>query len=170
MSADEYPYDEWVRLQPLGTEGQGMPGYDKKYSLVTPVVVAGLGVKYKASSKLTIMFEVSHHFTFTDYLDDVSGTYGSYGEILEARGELAANLSQRIWEYYDVEPFEVPPGTARGDDNASDWYFLLGFSISYNFMDNGHLPPIASRLNTGNDCFQRLERLFCFAGLICMGT
>jgi len=28
-------------------------------------------------------------------------------------------------------------GVARGDNNASDWYFITGITLSYNFLDNG---------------------------------
>ena len=132
-----YFQDEMVELAPLGTEGQGLDGKEGFYQTSGFAIPFGIGVKYAINDTWNIGLELGARKTFTDYLDDVSGYYGSYTNILESRGELAANLSQRIWEYYGVEPFEVPAGTARGDNNSSDWYFLLGFSISYNFLDNG---------------------------------
>ena len=38
---------QWVELQPLGTEGQGLPGYEEKYDLVQFGVPFGVGLKIK---------------------------------------------------------------------------------------------------------------------------
>ena len=42
-----YEPRKWVKLQPLHTEGQGQPGYDKPYSLVTLAIPVGFGVRYR---------------------------------------------------------------------------------------------------------------------------
>lgn len=65
----------WVALQPLGTEGQGQPGYAKPYSLVTIAIPVGLGLKYKLSEFWELAAEVRVTPTFSDYLDDVGGPY-----------------------------------------------------------------------------------------------
>ncbi|MCH8902517.1 MAG: outer membrane beta-barrel protein [Bacteroidetes bacterium] len=67
----------WVRLRPLGTEGQGLPQYPdrKKYSPVQICLPTGVGFKFNVNSRWTIGFEYGHRFTFTDYIDDVSKTY-----------------------------------------------------------------------------------------------
>jgi hypothetical protein len=65
----------WVALRPLGTEGQGLDGYNKQYGSIQPAVLLGGGVKYRVSDKLDIGLEFAWRFTFTDYLDDVSGNY-----------------------------------------------------------------------------------------------
>ncbi len=65
----------WVALQPLGTEGQGLPGYKAKYSLVSVAIPFGFGIKYKLRDDMDLAFEVGYRYTFTDYLDDVSGNY-----------------------------------------------------------------------------------------------
>jgi hypothetical protein len=67
----------WVKLQPLGTEGQGEAGYNKPYSLVQLVVPMGLGLRYKINSRIDIAAELGFRFTFTDYLDDVAGNYAA---------------------------------------------------------------------------------------------
>jgi hypothetical protein len=59
---------DWVPLRPLRTEGNS-------YSPVNIVIPAGLGVRYKLSQRIDIGFEVGYRYTFTDYLDDVSGRY-----------------------------------------------------------------------------------------------
>ena len=137
FSPSTFFQDEMVELPALGTEGQGLEGGEDFYQTNGFAIPFGIGIKYAINDTWNVGLELGARKTFTDYIDDVSGLYGSYSRILEARGELAANLSQRVWEYYDVEPFDIEPGTPRGDDNSTDWYFILGFSISYNFMDNG---------------------------------
>ncbi len=69
---------KWVKLRPLGTEGQGMEGYGKKYSWIQPAVILGGGLRYRVMDKLDLGLEIAWRFTFTDYLDDVSGQYVPY--------------------------------------------------------------------------------------------
>ncbi|MAT53374.1 MAG: hypothetical protein CMN32_02755 [Saprospirales bacterium] len=127
----------WIALQPLGTEGQGMPGFDSKYSKTTFSIPFGVGVKYALTDKLNIGLELGARATFTDYLDDVSGAYVSYPELLDGNGPLAAALGNRTGEYKGTEPVIVETGTQRGDSAKRDWYFVMGLTVSYNFLDNG---------------------------------
>jgi hypothetical protein len=64
---------EWVKLQELGTEGQGLEGYQKPYSLVTMVIPFGIGLRYKINAKFDISAELGFRYTFSDYLDDMGG-------------------------------------------------------------------------------------------------
>lgn len=114
----------WVVLQPLQTEGNS-------YGTVTAAIPFGLGVKYALSDKINIGLELGSRLTFTDYLDDVSELYVAHsGELL------AAALADRSGEVNNgISQFE--PGDQRGDNNGKDWYFILGATISYNFLDNG---------------------------------
>ncbi len=127
----------WVELQPLGTEGQGMPGFADKYSRTTLAIPFGLGLKYALTDKINLGFEIGARPTFTDYLDDVSGAYVSYPELLAGNGELAAALGNRTGELKGGDPVIVETGTPRGDDARRDWYFIAGITVSYNFLDNG---------------------------------
>jgi hypothetical protein len=126
-----------VKLRPLGTEGQGLPDRPARYSAISLAIPMGLGVKYAVTDKLNIGIELGARMTFTDYLDDVSGTYLSYPELLAGNGPLAATLGNRSGELLGGEPVIVPTGTSRGDNRARDWFFNAGLSISYNFLDNG---------------------------------
>ncbi|MEY3368543.1 MAG: hypothetical protein RI973_1698 [Bacteroidota bacterium] len=131
---------DWVDLQPLGTEGQGLPQYPERgapYKLNTFSIPFGLGIKYALSDKINIGLEIGARRAFTDYLDDVSTTYVSYEELLSGRGELAAALGNRTGELAGAEPVSVETGTRRGDNNANDWFFILGATVSYNFLENG---------------------------------
>lgn len=128
----------WVDLQPLGTEGQGIEGRGGRYGLNEFAIPFGIGVKYALSDKINLGLELGARRTFTDFLDDVSGTYVSYPELLAANGELAANLGNRTGELSGTgEPVIVETGTQRGDLTGQDWYFILGVTATYNFLDNG---------------------------------
>lgn len=126
-----------VKLRTLGTEGQGLPGREAAYGAMGFAIPMGLGIKYAVSDKLNISLEAGARMTFSDYLDDVGGTYMSYPELLAGNGQLAASLGNRSGELNGGEPVIVPTGTPRADGAARDWYFNAGVSISYNFMDNG---------------------------------
>lgn len=142
----------WVELQPLGTEGQGMPGFDSKYKKITFAIPFGIGVKYALNDKFNIGVELAARPTFTDYLDDVSGSYVSYPELLNGNGELAAALGNRTGEYKGTEPVVVPTGTPRGDQSKKDWYFILGLTASYNFIENG-LMGSRTRTKRSRGCY-----------------
>lgn len=126
-----------VALQTLGTEGQGLSGFEAPYQLTQLAIPMGIGFKFALNDLWNLGLEIGARKTFTDYLDDVSTDYISYFTLLDQSGELTANLSSRTWEFYDTEPGALTPITSRGDDDPSDWYFIMGLSISYNFSDNG---------------------------------
>ncbi len=144
--------DEWVALQPLGTEGQGISGYDSPYSKTTLAIPFGVGVKWALNDAINVGFEAGARMTFTDYLDDVGGTYADYGDLISGNGELAAALSNRTGELIASDPVIVPAGTARGDSSNNDWYFTAAFTISYNFLDNG-LVGIRRKTGKGKGCY-----------------
>lgn len=130
-------FSEWVALQPLGTEGQGMEGFDNKYSRISFAIPAGIGVKFAVNDLWNIGLEWGARFTFTDYIDDASNAYVSRPELIAGNGELAANLANRMGEYLMTEPVVVPTGTSRGNPDSNDIYVFLSVVVSYNFMDNG---------------------------------
>ncbi len=128
----------WEQLQPLGTEGQGMAGFDEPYKRFAFAIPFGVGVKYALTDRINLGLELGARPTFTDYLDDVSGAYVSYPELLAGNGLLAAALGNRTGERTENgEPVILPTGTQRGDSAKKDWYFILGVTASYNFLDNG---------------------------------
>ena len=61
----------------LGTEGQGDSAYPdrKPYNTMGFCIPFGVGVKYAINDRMNIGLEITHRFTTTDYLDDVSKTY-----------------------------------------------------------------------------------------------
>ncbi len=67
----------WVDLQPLGTEGQGLPGAasKRKYKLTQLSLPFGVGIKANLAKNIGVSVEWGMRKTFTDYLHDVSTTY-----------------------------------------------------------------------------------------------
>ncbi|TAG88946.1 MAG: hypothetical protein EAZ20_07570, partial [Bacteroidetes bacterium] len=83
----------WIDLKPLNTEGQGKQGYPKSYSLRQLIIPLVLGVKIKYNSKIDICFETGFRFTFTDYLDDVSGNYPNMWDLDSDLAKIMSNRS-----------------------------------------------------------------------------
>lgn len=111
-------------LQPLGTEGQGLPGFADKYSRISGSLLFGGGVKIRVTQGITLVVDGLARRTFTDYIDDLSGDYVSYNELLAGNGETAARLGNRMAEYLgQAEPVILPTGTQRGGVQVQDYYF-----------------------------------------------
>jgi len=119
----------FYELQPLGTEGQGTTYYPdrKKYSLTMASIPFGLGMKANISKTFSIGLEWGMRYTFTDYLDDVSGTYADPNVIRAERGEIAYELSNR-----SNIPDEVLEGRQRGNSKTNDWYSFALITFSMN--------------------------------------
>ncbi len=123
--------NEWIDLQPLGTEGQflGTGEYPEPYKLVQVSIPMGLGIRYKLGKKIDLWAEVGLRKTFTDYIDDVSSLYPDMDE-LRAQNPIAYQLSDRI------DRGQYPLGAKfwngiRGDKTQSDWYVLSMISATY---------------------------------------
>ena len=124
---------ELIDLQPLGTEGQGLPGFEDKYSLTQINIPFGIGFKFQLFDNIELGFEFVPRYTFTDYLDDVSRDYVNYDELMAANRPLAARLANRTGEYLGTGPIKVETGTPRGDPEGNDWYFFGAAYVAYNF-------------------------------------
>ena len=156
---------QWVKLQPLHTEGQGQPGFAKPYSLVTVAIPAGFGVRYRLNDNFTIGAELGLRITFTDYLDDV-GT-GNYADKATQQGVATVMTDRRLEEFaartksaperyavlkslYDngtadekaaiVDALNSPVRSAKG--LLPDGYLLTQFSIQYVIPYKIKCPPI----------------------------
>lgn len=92
------------------------------YSQWVTTIPAGLGGKFKVNEFLNVNFEISYHFTFTDYIDDVSNTYAS-----DFQNTTAALLSDRKDEIGEVSAFydEIQPGSRRGNPDDNDGFLQI---------------------------------------------
>lgn len=121
---------EWHALQALGTEGQGLSGFAKPYALTQVAIPLSAGIKYILGQRFSIALELGYRFTFTDYIDDVSGVYLA-PSILQENGALAVALSNRTEEYTGI-PANEKIGSRRGNSNTNDAYMIWGISLSVN--------------------------------------
>lgn len=116
-----------IRLRPLGTEGQGLPGYPEPYSTYQLSYPVGGGVQVKVGDRWSIGYELLGRRSQTDYLDDVSDQPVRYWDILLYRGPVAALISNP----------SIDPVSAGLDETYvrgrgfTDWYFVSGLSLSY---------------------------------------
>ncbi len=124
-------YDgNWIELQPIGTEGQGLPGYPEPYSLTQVCLPFGGGLKFVFREKWTLGFEFGGRKLFNDNLDDVSGAEVNYVDILTGNGTLAAELSNPLIK--NPEQDEI---IYRRGGEFQDWYFMGGVTLSFKFGD-----------------------------------
>ncbi|WP_420154001.1 hypothetical protein [Siphonobacter sp.] len=154
--------NEWVKLQPLGTEGQGRPGYAKPYSLVSAAIPIGLGFRFRYKRNWDISAEAGFRFSFTDYLDDVGGYYPANPDVFagDALAQAMSNRSQelvaarkggdrtaglqRIFTEQGGGPNNAPGnnwGDGRGGGNK-DYYFLTAIHLNYIITPKIKCPPL----------------------------
>lgn len=119
---------EWVELQPLSTEGQGMEGYDSPYSLTQISIPFGLGMKFSLNSYICIGLDWGLRLTFTDYIDDISKNYLDRDELILFSNELAANCSDRTNEI--IPGYYNNAGEMRGNPQKKDIYQFFGLTIT----------------------------------------
>ncbi|MBL7803438.1 MAG: outer membrane beta-barrel protein [Saprospiraceae bacterium] len=112
-------------LRELGTEGQFQ---GEEYNTSQAALAYGFGFKTDLSYRWSINVELSGRRLFTDYLDDVSGTYADNRDIRAQRGEIAAALADR-----SVEPRIGDPGRQRGNGKNDDMYAFLNVGLFYYF-------------------------------------
>lgn len=120
--------DKEIELQPLGTEGQFIEGgkYPKPYKLYQLSVPTGLGVETRLSNAFSLRLELVNHWTFFDYLDDISTVYADSTRLSKTpNGELAVALANNFEKGYPAD------GAGRGNKKNNDTYMTAGFSIVY---------------------------------------
>ena len=126
-----------VALQPLGTEGQGLPGFASKYSKVALAIPFGAGAKFQLTNTMNISLDILARRTFTDYIDDVSTNYVAYDELAAGNGVLAAQLGNRIGEFFgQSEPVSLPTGTQRGGAKINDYYITAMVTLTFKLNRN----------------------------------
>lgn len=121
-------------LQPLGTEGQGLPmSKQQPYERTQLALPFGAGLKYALNDAINIGIEFAQRKTFTDYIDDVSGNYYDREVLLQARGAKAVELAYRGNELPGGAVYPVH-GEQRGTPSEMDWYYFVGatFEIKLN--------------------------------------
>lgn len=133
---------QMVELQPLGTEGQGLPGYEDKYSLWQVSVPMGLGVKYKVNDQFIVRADFGSRMALTSYLDDVGAKEYAKPSDLIKNGQTALDAAYKMDEiegglpYASLEDDELRSKILRSSTDRNDWYYLTGVGVSY-VIDTG---------------------------------
>lgn len=124
-----YYQGTWVSLQPLGTEGQGLPNYKDPYALHALCGIMGGGLRFALSSNVTIAMEYVWRLSASDYIDDASGYYVSYSYLLQNKGRTAADLGNKI---------DAQTGDQRANPKSNDGYQSFSFSVNFHLGKNNY--------------------------------
>lgn len=115
-----------IELQPLGTEGQGSSqNSTKRYNLNQISIPFGVGIKFNLGARFALSMEYGLRKTFTDYIDDVSGTYVDSETLAIENGTLSAQMANKSVDGV------VTIGEQRGNPGNKDWYVIAGAILSY---------------------------------------
>lgn len=110
--------NNWFDLQPLKTEAQS-----EKYKLIQVGIPFGVGIKLNVAKNVGLGLEWGPRKLFTDYLDDVSGTYPNTIEKPFDK-QLASLLSDRS------KNAGSNINEQRGNPNTKDWYMFFGVTLN----------------------------------------
>ena len=98
------------------------------YDPFTFIIPAGVGVKMKITPFLNFNFELAYRYTFTDYLDDVSGIFPSFTDDSSIQAKLSNRRREQFLE--NEEAWErLDAGLSRGNSNNNDQYLFFSFQI-----------------------------------------
>lgn len=148
-------YDgKWVPLQPLGTEGQGLPGEDKKYNRITFTVPHGVGFGKTIDRFWQINLELNMRWTFTDYIDDVSTEYYGRDRLRQAKLANGASAGEAERAAYLSDPniyHRIPEvgisrdnqliGEKRGNPGDNDYFFTAMITVSRKIIRRNRVRP-----------------------------
>jgi len=123
-----YQDTEYI-LRDMGTEGQNL---GSEYKLVTPTMLAGGGFKIDMNRNWSVNIEIMGNFLFTDYLDDVHGTYADARTVAANHGDIAGILSDRSIELGDRLG---STGRQRGNSKDRDMYLTTSIGFVYRFLN-----------------------------------
>ncbi|MBK6341333.1 MAG: hypothetical protein IPF41_01760 [Flavobacteriales bacterium] len=124
----------WVRLKPMRTEGQGLPGGPEEYKNIQVCVPLGFGIRRAFTKNWSIGLELQYTKTFTDYVDDVSTSYYYGADPLDAQDvnipedEVAGYLADPS---LGLMPGQTARGQQRGDEKDLDAYLFLKFTADW---------------------------------------
>jgi hypothetical protein len=151
---------KWVKLQPLGTEGQysTLDAADvnygiKPYKTIQVAIPFGIGARFRLNQVMDFWADFGFRYTFTDYLDDVSQNYVDLGVLKSPlsqamsyrTGELADasetyTYTGRDGQSYTVQPgygserkgtTDGDPGNVRGSKKDRDIYMVTSLRLTY---------------------------------------
>ena len=132
----------WVDLEPLRIEGQGMTEYPDRprYKLTEIEVPLGGGVKWYVKENMYLGIEVLHRKTFTDYVDDLSKDYidpALYDKYLAPEHAVVARQVQnRKLTQTTLGSAPTFVGEERGNPKNNDSFFSTIIRFGWRLFDN----------------------------------
>ena len=124
----------WVKVRPLDLEGQGWgAGYPKQFKSWQPAIPLAIGYRWDLGQHLNFGIEYMYRYTFTDYLDGVSGKYVDptlYAKHLSPGNAAIAPLVADKGYYAGLEQPNAA-GNLRGNPSNKDSYSTVGFTLYY---------------------------------------
>jgi hypothetical protein len=126
----------YVKLRPLHTEGQGLPGGPKQYKNYSVSIPLGIYYRCALNKQWTVGVEISYRKTFTDYIDDVSTTYYDNEAIEAAYGSLAAAMADpNKGQIYGFSAPDASGNAAQRGDRQKDSYMSAELTVGYIFKE-----------------------------------
>jgi hypothetical protein len=127
------PDGKWVKLRPLHTEGQGLPGGPKQYKNIAVCIPVGAYYKLTLNKVWCFGVEVGYRKTFTDYIDDVGSVYYDNQALADAYGPLAARMADpNLGEIYGATRPSADGTPAQRGDRQKDTY--VSFELTAGFI------------------------------------
>ena len=121
---------QYVKLRPLHTEGQGLPGGAKQYSNFAISIPMGVAFRMIVNKQWCVGLELNYRKTFTDYIDDVSTVYYDNAALNANYGPVSAQMA-------DPNIGTIPGATLPGGDglnaqrgNSKDMDAYMGLQIT----------------------------------------
>jgi len=117
-------------LESVGTEGQksaNHPTKNRGYDQYAFAIPYGLGIKIALNRNWALNIEASSRITFTDYLDDVSGSYAETDDVnYYVNGvNIGPKLADRSAGKIGI------PGKQRGTSKDKDRFMFVGVGVTY---------------------------------------
>jgi Domain of unknown function (DUF6089) len=138
FSYDPYAFYQGKKifLRPLNTEGQASAAYPdrKPYNTMAICIPFGMGIKYNLNERMNLTFEVSHRFTTTDYLDDVSKTYSGDANFPLGPDGLPTEAFLLQDRSGEIGPKIGAKDKQRGWSKQKDQYLFVQLGITFNIM------------------------------------
>lgn len=149
----------WYELQPLRTEGQGLPGGPKKYRRVAVSWPVGASITKRLAPQFSLGIELSYRFTTTDYIDDVSTSYFNPYDVAlyhETHPDIAAYFSNPALgaSQGGLSNVVTSPGQQRGDETDDDGWMLFSIKCQY-LLGEGYKSPRSKFRKYGKTRFKR---------------
>ena len=148
---------KWVKLRPLGTEGQysTLDPTDvnhgiKPYKALQVAIPFGAGVRFKLNQVMDLAADIGFRYTFTDYLDDVSKNYVDLGVLKSPLAQAMSYRSNEVPLPGDSKNYPITytgrdgnsytvvngygseyPDNVRGNKKDKDIYLVTSLRVSY---------------------------------------